>query len=88
MKLTKEQFDNQTPIYKKIKEKYKDFNGFHGSVDDMTVVGITEEQAREELDKIDMASLISESAALDEKSILSKLLILEERVKKLEDKVK
>ncbi len=52
IKLTEEQFENLGLLHAEIKKKYPDFTGFNGSREEMIVLGITDEEAVSEIEKI------------------------------------
>lgn len=57
LKLTDEQFQNVDVISQELRKKDANFIGLEGSKDDMKVYGISEEQAKKEIDKMDFSKL-------------------------------
>ena len=79
MKLTQEQYDNLGLLDTELKKKYPTFKGFNGSKDKMEILGIDEDIAKQEIDKLDISQLKTDYEATRPKT-------LEERVTALEKK--
>ena len=76
MKVNKEKFDNLDIIGLKIKEVYPQFKGFHGTADNLKVVGITDEMAVVEMGKLNITQLINDKKNEEENIQKNELLKL------------
>lgn len=57
MILIQYEFDNIGVIDKEIKDKYKEFQGFNGSAEEMVCIGLDEETVRKEINKLNIPEL-------------------------------
>lgn len=76
LKLTQQQFDNLDIIHKALKAKDTNFVGLNGSKDDMKVIGMSEEDAQKEINKINFNTIISEKEAKEKDNKKTDLLAI------------
>lgn len=74
LEMTQYNFDNLDVIDKVLKDKYPQFKGFSGSKDNMKVYGIDEETINNEIEKMDVPSLVANKPEkLVRKALIKKL---------------